>query len=116
MDGLGAGVKRPLDPYGEITAVRLVRRYIRYVLASAVHDRLTFTVCLCLVPMVLAIDSAVKIILIPPPGDAGHDVDTVMMLPPAFDPRRQRGIDPINNRHISIEIDTRRPGGSRLKA
>ena len=115
VDGLGAGVECPLDSHGQILPVILAGRDIRNVAVAAVQDRFAVGLSLGLIPVVLAVELAVEIILILAPGHTRHNVDGVAMLPPGFDVAGHARADAVHHRDIRIEVGARRPWSAGLK-
>src|ERR1019366_6471044 len=71
---------------------------------------------LCLVPVVLSIETAVEIILVLSPRHSGHHLDPVPTRTPAREVRRQPWIDAIGHYNIPVQVGTRRPRSMRLEA
>jgi len=71
---------------------------------------------LFLVLMIVAVELAVKVILVIAPGDPRHQVDAVAMIAPGLDALRQGGIESIDNRDIRTQIAVPLPRRVRLEA
>ncbi len=68
-----------------------------------------------LVLVVLAVEPAIKIILILAPRHAGHKVNHVTLVPPRLDPLRHVVAKAVNDGRIGLQIQPRTVGHARLK-
>ena len=110
---LSAGIERALDTQAEKLAVVLARAHVIDV--PPVADLIPIAIGLSFVLVVGAIKAAIKIILILPPGRAGHHMDAVAVLTPRIDALRQAGVDAIDNGDIRTEVALWRPRSAGLE-
>ena len=113
VNGLSARIERALDPHAEKLPVISPGTHVIDI--AAVADFLSGKVRLGLVLVIDAVKSAVEVLLVATPGNAGHDVDAVAVLAPALDALWQARINAIDDGHIRAQVRRATPGLSGLK-
>src|SRR4051794_24260785 len=98
VDRLHAGIERTLDSDAKIVTEIFGGTHV--VDIAPVADLVSISIGLCVVLVIYAIESAVQIILVFPPGDAGHEMNTVAVVAPGFDAIGERGPDAVDHRDI----------------
>ena len=111
VDGFRPGIERPLDTLCEISAVILAGGHVPDVVVGTVLQWLAVFIALPLVLVIEAIPSAVEVVFVVSPGNAGHHLSAVAMAAPAFQSGREAGTDAVTDGHIGIDGGARRPGG-----
>ncbi len=113
MDRFGSGIQGALHADAKEFAVVLARRHVIDV--AAVADLLAVAFGLGLILVVHPVEAAIEVILILSPRHARHHVNAIAVVPPRGNPRRQIGVNTINNRHVGTQICPRTPRLARLK-
>ena len=97
---LRARVHGPFEPLGQIIAERRRRHEVGD--AGIVDEFFSVPVALALIPMGLAVESAVQVIAVIAPGDAEHHLTDIACLRVAVQPFGQAFVQPVHQRKVAF--------------
>ena len=103
MNRDGTGVHRLLDALAEKLAEVFARRHVIDV--ATMRDHVAVAVGLGLVDVIGSVKSAVEIILVMTPRNAGHQVRDVTLGFPLGDPSRERIVHAVTDRHVGTKLE-----------
>src|SRR5258708_34769593 len=95
MDRFRAGFKCSSDTHTEISAI--IRSGTHIINAATVTVRSAVAIGLLLIFVVHPIETPAQVILVLPPGDTSHHVDTIAVPSPGLDAIRKVGSDAVSD-------------------